>query len=495
MKARSLAKGIVYLFSVVAIAGCSTTQKPPPATAVSESIMYYPNNDASSAQLSIEKIAQNDVLADKEFDYTIKVKNLTDCPLANIMLKEHLSENFQMTGSSPKGTLSADGRFAEWNISKLDGNAVQEILVRGKALQAQEFKNCATVTYEAYLCQKFNVYAPALVLTKTAQSEAFVDEAFPVRLVVKNSGTGVAKNIVITDPLPDGLVTSDGQKVLKFNVGDLGRNESKESAFTVLAKRSGIFTNVATATAEGLTAKANAITRVIQPQLQIVKTATESQYSGRNIEYTIKVTNVGSGNAVKTLVSDPIPQGASFVQASDGGALSGSQIVWNLGTLAPNASKTVKATVKAVSAGTILNTAYAQAERTAAVKSSAETKVSGVSALLLEVQDTVDPLEVGATGKYVITVSNQGTAKDSNIQIEIELESNMSYVTSSGPTQATVSGNKVVFAPLATLDAKAKASWTVNVRAEKAGDVRGTVRLNSSQLSRPVMETEATTIY
>jgi len=291
------------------------------------------------------------------------------------------------------------------------------------------------------------------------------------------------------------MVATNGQSVLKFSAGDLASNQSKEALFAVQADHSGTFDNVATATADGLSAKANAVTVVTQPKRKIVKTATEKQYRGRNIDYSIKVTNIGDGDAVNTVLSDPLPQGTSFVRASNGGTFSANQMSWNLGTLAPNASKSVGATVKALNAGTILNTATAQADRTGRVSSSARTVVSGVSALLLEVIDTEDPLEVGGTGNYVITVTNQGTAEDTNIKVELELESNMTYVTASGPTPATISGNKITFAPLASLDSKSKAAWTVSVNAVEAGDVRSTVRMNSDQLSRPVMETEATTIY
>lgn len=457
--------------------------------------MYYPSANASDALVSIEKDAPSDVYVNQEFEYTIKVQNLTDDMLANVKVQEHLSDNFQLLGTTPEHTMSADGNFAVWTMQKLAGNETAVIRVRGKATSTEAFKHCASVTYERYLCHLFNVSQPKLALEKYMQSEALVNELIPVRMVVSNPGTGIAKNVVVSDPLPEGLIAENGMTALKYNIGDLAGKQSKEMNFQVKASRTGKYNNVATATADGLSAKANAVTIVTQPQLKIVKTATEKQYSGRNITYTIKASNAGDASAVNAVIADPLPAGTTLVSASDGGMQSGNQIVWKIGTLAPNASKTVTATVKAVGAGTVRNTACVQADNAPQVCDSASTEIFGVSAILLEVVDSVDPLEVGGTGKYVITAANQGTAKDTNIKISLELEDTMSYVSSSGPTAASVVGNKITLAPLPALEARTKVTWTITVKAVKTGDVRCKVQLDSDQLSRPVMETEATTIY
>jgi len=487
----------LYLFAAaIAIAGCTTqntvTTQP---DRTDSSVAYYPGPSASQALVSIRKDAPNEVYTGQEFEYTITVKNLTDDMLANVQVKEHLADNFQLIETTPKHTLSADGNFAIWNMKKLVGKDIAVLRIRGKAKSTDAFKNCAIITYERYLCHLFNVSQPALALTKYAQAEALVNELIPVRLVVSNPGTGIAKNVMVVDPLPDGMIAENGTTSLKYNAGDLPSKQSKEMRFNVKATRTGKFNNVATATADGLSAKANAITVVTKPQLKIVKTATEKQYSGRNVTYTIKASNIGDSGAINAVISDPLPAGTSLISASDGGIQSGNQIIWRLGTLAPNASKTVSATVKAVKTGTIRNTACVSADNAAQVCDSADTKVFGVSAILLEVVDSVDPLEVGGTGTYVVTASNQGTAKDSNVRISLELEDNMSYVISSGPTTATVTGNKITFAPLPALEARTKVTWTVTVKAVKAGDVRCTVQLDSDNLTRHVMETEATTIY
>ncbi len=121
--------------------------------------------------------------------------------------------------------------------------------------------------------------------------------------------------------------------------------------------------------------------------------------------------------------------------------------------------------------------------------------IVGIPAVLLEVIDLHDPIEVGAQETYVITVTNQGSARDTNIKIVVELEESQDYVSSSGATAGKAAGRVITFDPLPSLAPKAKATWNVVVKAIKAGDVRFRVKLSCDQFTRPIEESEATYFY
>ena len=121
--------------------------------------------------------------------------------------------------------------------------------------------------------------------------------------------------------------------------------------------------------------------------------------------------------------------------------------------------------------------------------------MKGIPAILLEAVDVRDPVEVGANETYVITVTNQGSAMDTNIKIVCTLGAQQEYVSSTGPTTASVDGKTVTFALLASLAPKAKTTYKVVAKGIKAGDVRFKVQLTSDQLKVPVQETESTNIY
>ena len=96
---------------------------------------------------------------------------------------------------------------------------------------------------------------------------------------------------------------------------------------------------------------------------------------------------------------------------------------------------------------------------------------------------------------YEIIVTNQGSADGTNIAVTCTLSPEQGYVSATGLTQATVDGQVVRFAPLPSLDPKAKATYRVVAKAVKAGDVRFTVSMISDQQTIEVKETESTHQY
>ncbi len=109
--------------------------------------------------------------------------------------------------------------------------------------------------------------------------------------------------------------------------------------------------------------------------------------------------------------------------------------------------------------------------------------------------DIDDPIEIGASTTYVITVTNQGSAIGTNIVIAATLPAEQALVSSDGPTKAAVAGKSVKFAPLAKLAPKARATYKITVKGTAVGDVRFKVSLTSDQMTTPAEETESTHIY
>lgn len=453
-----------------------------------------PTGVEGSSILLLEKSAPAEVAVGQEFAYTIKATNLTPCELDEVVVTDTVPQGIEYKGSTPTGVQA--GNLMTWDLGTIPGKGSKTISLKAAATGTGEFTNCIRATYKQKLCLTIKAVQPKLTLDKTAPAEVLVCDIIPVKLVVKNPGTGPATNVVVTDPLPAGMKTVDGKTEMKFDVGTLNAGESKEFTFNAQATKPGAYTNKAVATANGgLTDDATTNTVVKQPVLTIAKTATEVAYEGRPVNYSIKVGNKGDAAAAGTVVTDTMPAGVTFVSATDGGTFANGVVTWNLGSLAAGAEKTLGITTKASAQGKQCNKVEAKATCAQPVDATACTEVKGVAALLLEVIDVSDPIEVNGQETYVITVTNQGTAVDTNIKIACTLEDSQSYVSSSGVTAGTAAGQKVTFATLASLAPKAKAEWRVVVKALKVGDVRFAVQLDSDVLDRPVNETESTHQY
>jgi len=455
----------------------------------------FPSGDKSTSMVWVEKSAPAEVQVGKMFSYHIQVQNMADCNFDDVIVTDQMANDFKMASAEPKPD-SVTGNEAQWMLGTLEPKASRTIKITGMARKVGALAGCAKVTYRTQLCITVVAVEPKLMLTKSAPSEVLICDPIPIRYVVTNPGSGTTHNVKIMDSLPDGMETANGEKKVAIDVGHLPKGASKEFTIRARAQRTGKFTNRATAMADdGLTANASATTTVRQPVLTITKTGPKKLYLGRNFTYEVTVANRGDAVSDNTVLQDHLPDGAQFVSATHDGSHDKGFVTWQLGTLAPGAAKSVKLTVYAGCIGRYTNMAAAQGVCTDCVETSWVTELVGIPAILLEVIDVEDPIEVGSQETYVITATNQGSAVGTDIRITCTLEDAMQYVGSTGPTEASVSGATITFAPLAELAAKDKATWKVVVKAVKAGDIRFKVSMTSGQLGRPVEETEATNLY
>ncbi|KAA3608731.1 MAG: DUF11 domain-containing protein [Planctomycetota bacterium] len=467
-----------------------------PAALLAEDTVIY---SWVAPSINIAKVGPARAVVGDEFQYDIQVKAGTGISARGVTVTDTLPAGIRYVRSTPPATVR--GQSLSWNLGDLAQNGSKKVQVTVTAERTGKFTNCAEVKAEGGSlsdkdCADTVVTAPKLALSLTGPAEVLKCDPIEYKLTVSNGGDAPATNVKISDTLPNGLVTADSKNAVNYTVASLPAGQSKSFTFKASALRGGEFTNRATATADGgLKSEASAKTVVRQPVLKVAKSGPEKRFVGRPVVFDVTVTNTGDGLARDTVLTDRLPAGTEFRSASDGGRLVEGVVTWNLGNLAPKASKKVRLTVMTSQSGVVRNTATAKAYCADAVSDSAETRVEGIPAILLEVVDVEDPVEVGTNTKYVITVTNQGSAPASNIRITLTLPRQIQYVSSDGPTTARSTANQLSFAPLATLAPKAKATFEVTVKAVGEGDIRTKVSMVSDQSSVPVEETESTYLY
>lgn len=444
----------------------------------------------------VDKTMPNEVGLNRPFKYTINLTNLTESMLTNIIVTEELPGNFKFMSAVPSA--KEDGNKLIWNVESLGPKGTRQFTISGTATNIDTLKHCTTVITPVILaCATVQVIQPELKLARTAPAEVMLCDVIPVRFVITNAGTGAVQNVKIVETLPAGLRTTDGKSELVFDAGTLTAGQSRQFSGELRAAQAGSYVSKAVATSTtGLSVEsAPTTTSVGLPVLAITKTGPEQQYIGRPIEYELTITNKSDVSAKNTIVEETVPDGVTSVKATAGAKLSGSKLIWEFGTLEPNASKDVKISYIPTKAGILVNSANATAYCATAVNASMKTTVTGISALLMEVVDVEDPVRIGSYATYVIRVENQGSATATNILITAVLEDNVRYISSAGATAGSKDGQTVRFFPLGSLAPQAKAAWRVVVEAVRPGDVRFKIIMNADQLTRPVEKTESTHLY
>ncbi|MHC4844680.1 MAG: CARDB domain-containing protein [Planctomycetota bacterium] len=446
-----------------------------------------------TATVVVEKSAPAEVVLGDPMTYTVKVTNRSSAAVSNVVVVDTLPAGFKVASTNPSGATS--GNKITWNVASLGAGQSRSFEVRGQATTTASLESCVDVTWKTSTCTTTRVIQPKLSLTKTAPADVLLCDTIPITYVVSNPGTGAATNVKISDKLAAGL-TAAGKSTVDMAVGTLAPGQSRTFTVNATASKTGTFASTAAASADrNLSANDGASTIVRQPILNITKTAPTRSFIGRPVSYTITVRNTGDAPSRDTVVVDTLPGAAIFTSASDNGAHSNGRVTWNLGTLAAGASRTLTAEVTSRAAATFLNVVKVNGACATEAVAQATTAVEGIPALLLEVADLDDPIEIGSDVTYVIVVTNQGTAADDQIEISATLPSQEGFVSATGPTKHTVTGQTVKFAQSGPLAPKAALTYRITVKAKAEGDVRFAISMDSKALTSPVKETEATRLY
>jgi uncharacterized repeat protein (TIGR01451 family) len=459
---------------------------PAPAPAVSGDALFLPTGDRATSALSIQCMMPREVLANQNFTYDLVVTNLTRTNLSNVNVTYTL-EGARIVSSDP----AASGN--SFNVGDLAAGASRTIKVTASASGAGSVRGCSSATWSQALCCGTNVVNPALQITKAVSPTGDITacDSVTYTITVTNSGTGSASNVKVTDQLPDGITTMDGRNAVSFDAGTLAAGQNRQFTFQAKPGRTGTFTNNAQATADnGLTARSNDVaTTVRKPVLAITKTCPGTTRIGRPATFKITVTNTGDAPSANTVVEDPIPAGATFASASDGGTLQGGRVVWNLGTLAPRTSKELTVTMNMAAVGAINNVATARGTCADPVSANCSTAFQGVADIGTLVTDGDGVVAVGANHTYTCEVKNQGQIPLTGVKMVVTLPNGLSFVSSAAnPASA---GNKLTF-DIGTLPPGATRQFTFTAKSSVAGELLIVGETTCNELKTPIRDDELT---
>jgi uncharacterized repeat protein (TIGR01451 family) len=269
----------------------------------------------------------------------------------------------------PRGLLTDDGKsrvefvvgdFAPGEIKSLN------LVLKGGETGRYETQLRATARdgISATATLQTTIVKPELVITADAPKLRYVGNVIPYTIEVKNVGDGVAYETQVTQTLADGTSLSfadqGGQaqgRTVVWNVGTLNPGQSKVVSTRAVGERIMIARSTTTAAARAANpVQAVMVTDVEGIDALLVEVVDDNDPVplGDIITYQITVTNQGSLEATGIEVKGFLTREMEFVEGTGAtkARLDGNTIVFdNLPALAPKASATWKAVIKAVGAG------------------------------------------------------------------------------------------------------------------------------------------------
>lgn len=427
----------------------------------------------------------------------IVVKSLSNGRLHQVALRARLPAGVVVKASEPAGT--ADGELLVWELGTLEPRQEKRLDLLLVPTTKTSLALNAFVTFTGASTARLDVREPRLVLKASAPARVITGDPATVMLTVSNPGDATADVVKVKATLTDGLEHGRGQHV-EFNLDSLGPKESRTVLVTCSARSVGPQSCTAMATAEpGLTAQDAVSIEIVAPRLEVAVSGPGMRYLDRHAIVRFKVTNPGTATANHVNLTDQVPPGFKVLGASDGGRhdFVSRAVVWFLGDLAPGCCREVSMELVAINPGEHKNLAVVTAARGLRAAGEVSTRVEGLPALLMELVDLDDPVEVGKETSYEIRVTNTGTKTESNLQITCTIPEQMEFRAAKGAVGCPfkVEGREVIFEPLPKLAPRVDAIYRIKVRCLTAGDARFQTRMRADDLSLPVLREESTRIY
>ncbi len=474
-----------------------------PATATGEGTGLPGPNDLEGKQvpsISIEKHAPPEIQVGKPATFQIDVRNNGSVTVEQVEVRDEIPKGTQLLGTSPAAQRTPQGELV-WSLGAMEPGAEVTLEVELLPLTEGEIGSVAVVLLSAAASARTVATRPELVVKVDGPPQVNINETTVITIELTNTGSGAATGIYLASNLPQGLKHPAGNS-LEYEIGTLEPEQSRTLELSLTATQAGLLRNVISVQGDGQ-AQAEGVweTEIVAPALAVGIEGPKHRYLEKKATYNVSVSNPGTAPAKEIELVAYLPQGMKFVEADNLGEFDeqAGTVHWLLEELPAGESGSVSLTAVAIESGNQSLRVEGNTSDGLTDQSSQEIVIEGVAAILFQLVDLEDPIEVNGETNYEIRVVNQGSKAATNVRIVALLPKHLQAISAEGPTRHIIdqpaNDQRVLFDPLPQLAPKADVTYLVKVRALQAGDARMRVQLLTDDMESPVTKEESTRVY
>ena len=325
-----------------------------------------------------KSVNATDIFVNDTVLWTITVVNVGPSVAKGVIVNDTLPDGVEIIGTISNGGQQS-GRNIVWNIGDLkvkdpivltfatkvtaERNITNVVIVNSTTPDSNRSNNKANNTTFA------NPICDLVVVKRVNASSINVNDTVLWTISVVNVGPSTAKDVIVNDTLPDGVIVIGeipyhgviSGNTIVWKLGDLQVNAPVIITFTTRITHEGknnniVIVNSTTPDSNSTNNKADNATYA-NPicDLEITKMVNATEiFVNDTVKWTITVVNNGPSAAKDVVVNDTIPSGLEFV-VPENCTFDGKYLIWNIATLEVNAPVTLELITKVVRDGNITN--------------------------------------------------------------------------------------------------------------------------------------------
>ena len=449
---------------------------------------------SEAGHVSVDWVAPERFVLGQEADFELVLRNRGPLAVEDVIIQPEIPQGFKLVSSTPKADL-VDERLS-WRLAKLVPQEETRIRMRLHPKQVGSGRGHARVTYSTASATALRVVEPMLKIRAEAPERAILGSQVVIHVTVSNPGTGKATNAILEASLPEGLTRK--AKSPTYGLGTLNPGETRSIRIVATMSELGNhFCQFAATADHGLHDETSKNILGLGAQLDLALNGPTFRYVTRPATYTLTVKNTGTAAAESVSIRVAVPKPFAFLEADKRGTFDAASksVNWLFDGLEVGQETDVSFKLRALAPGEFPILANADADRGLSAQAQHLTRVEGIAAILLEVVDVDDPVEVGSETTYEVLLTNQGTEFATNVRIQALAPEGVEIIRGKGPTGGAIQDRTITFAPLPKLAPRADAIYRIKVRGLTSGDFRFEVQAIADTLVSPVTELESTKIY
>lgn len=451
--------------------------------------------DAAEVPLiSLKWVKLSEVNVMQECKCGLIVKNTGKLAAKDVIVEAHFPETVRLMDAVP---LPNDTKkHLTWVFDDLQGGEEKTIEITMVPRDRGELATSATVRFTGVATNVLTVEEPMLSIAIAGPRDVMVGEGLTQEITVSNPGTGVAQDIVVHAFIPEGLEHPRGKSV-EMGIGSLGPGETRPVRLQLAAVAGGDAVLKVEARGAHLAQSAQAEIKVAAPKLKIEVAGPALRYVNRAAQYQITVGNDGVAATDNVRVLHLIPKGFEYIKSDRAGKFDAATgaVTWFVGRLEAGQTVQLACELNARRSGDYKHLVQASGESGTRAAAELDTRVDSASAVVMEVTDLDDPVEVESQTAYVIKIRNTGSKAAQNLRLACELPQGVELIDTEGPTAAGLDKGTLNFRPLNELAAGGNVTYRVKVSGKTAGNLRLRAMLLTNASNEPLIVEELTKFY